>query len=72
LNLIPDAIAVEEAVIAREPHDTETLYSLQVHYRRQSRYADAHRAVKQILAVNPTHAGALRVLPYLEGNLRHE
>jgi tetratricopeptide (TPR) repeat protein len=63
------AIAAEEEVVQRVPHDVSTLYDLQSSYRRVGRYADAYRVVRQILTLQPDHPGALRVLPYLKRNL---
>jgi tetratricopeptide (TPR) repeat protein len=63
------ALAATEEAARQTPEDVATLYDLQSHYRGASRYADAHRVVRQILVLQPDHPGALRVLPYLERNL---
>jgi tetratricopeptide (TPR) repeat protein len=69
LNRREAGIAAAEEYVQREPQDVHALYDLQSQYRRVGRYADAYRVVQQILTLQPEHAGALRVLPYLERNL---
>jgi len=63
------AISLTEYALRIKPYDVDTLYFLQSLYRRQGKYEEAYRAVKEILRIQPNHSGAQRVLPYLEGNL---
>jgi tetratricopeptide (TPR) repeat protein len=63
------AISLTEYALRIKPYDVDTLYFLQSLYRRQGKYEEAYRAVKEILRIQPNHAGAQRVLPYLQGNL---
>jgi tetratricopeptide (TPR) repeat protein len=63
------AISLTEYALRIKPYDVDTLYFLQSLYRRQGKYEEAYRAVKEILRIQPNHSGAQRVLPYLQGNL---
>ena len=62
------AIVHTEYALRIQPKDVDTLYLLQSLYRRQGRFEEAHSAVTEILKIQPRHAGAQRVLSYLEAN----
>jgi tetratricopeptide (TPR) repeat protein len=62
------AIVHNEYALRIRPQDVDTLYLLQSLYRRQGRFEEAHTAVREILKIQPGHAGAQRVLAYLEAN----
>jgi len=62
------AIVHNEYALRIRPQDVDTLYLLQSLYRRQGRFEEAYTAVREILKIQPGHAGAQRVLSYLEAN----
>ena len=62
------AIVHTEYALRIQPQDVDTLYVLQSLYRRQGRFEEAYNAVSEILKIQPRHAGAQRVLSYLEAN----
>jgi tetratricopeptide (TPR) repeat protein len=62
------AIVHNEYALRIRSQDVDTLYLLQSLYRRQGRFEEAHTAVREILKVQPGHAGAQRVLSYLEAH----
>jgi tetratricopeptide (TPR) repeat protein len=62
------AIAHNEYALRIRPQDVDTLYLLQSLYRRQGRFEEAYNAVTEILKIQPRHAGAQRVLSYLEAH----
>jgi len=64
-----DAIAAYREALKIKPYDVDTLYTLQYLYRREGRYEEACAAVKEILHIQPDHAGAQRLLPYLQRNV---
>lgn len=55
-----------EYALRIRPQDVDTLFLLQAVYRGQGRMEEAHHAVSEILKIQPHHAGAQRVLPYLD------
>jgi tetratricopeptide (TPR) repeat protein len=68
LDNLDDAIASYRNALKIKPYDVDTLFALQVLYRRTSRYEEAYLVVKEILRIQPDHSGAQRVLPYLKRN----
>jgi tetratricopeptide (TPR) repeat protein len=60
------AITNGEYALRIRPQDVDTLFLLQAVYQGQGRFEEAHRAVAEILKIQPHHAGAQRVLPYLD------
>ncbi len=68
LNKLNDAIISYRNALKIKPYDVDTLFALQVLYRRMSRYEEAYSIVKEILRIQPDHSGAQRVLPYLKRN----
>jgi len=69
LKNFENAISLTEYALRIKPYDVDTMYFLQSLYRRQGKYQEAYQLVKEILKIRPNHAGAQRVLPYLQGNL---
>ncbi|HSB30469.1 MAG TPA: tetratricopeptide repeat protein, partial [Candidatus Sulfobium mesophilum] len=68
LNKLDDAIISYRNALKIKPYDVDTLFALQVLYRRVSRYEEAYLIVKEILRIQPDHSGAQRILPYLKRN----
>ncbi len=62
------AITHGEHALRIRPQDVDTLFLLQTLYREQGRLEDAHDAVVGILKIQPHHAGAQRVLTYLDSH----
>ena len=60
------AIAHNEYALRIQPQDVDALFLLQSLYRRQGRLEEARTAVTEILKIQPGHAGAQRVLSYLD------
>ncbi len=62
------AVTYGEYALRIRPQDVDTLLLLQALYRGQGRFEEAHNAVAEILKIQPNHAGAQRVLPYLDSH----
>ncbi len=60
------AIMYGEYALRIRPQDVDTLFLLQAVYQGQGRFEEAHHAVTEILKIQPNHAGAQRVHPYLD------
>lgn len=60
----PGAIAAFETASRATPRDTQLLLMLVSLYQDTTRHADAERALRQILEIDPTNHGALNTLGY--------
>lgn len=69
LKKTSEAIDAYKRALAIKPHDVNTLYTLQYLYRGQGKYEEAYAAVKEILRLQPNHAGAQRLVSYLQRNV---
>jgi tetratricopeptide (TPR) repeat protein len=62
------AVTYGEYALRIHPQDVDTLFLIQTVYQGQGRFPEARHAVTEILKIQPNHAGAQRVLPYLDSH----
>jgi Flp pilus assembly protein TadD len=53
-----DAVTLYERLVREDPRDVDSLYNLGVAYRQAGQLAEARRAFRGSLGLNPGHAGA--------------